>query len=161
MRKYPYILLAMVFSLLGCSSQKKFETQAPFELGDASCQSWTGGRAEGGSGMLLTIPVSGENMEEMQLRKAYFRERVADLTLEDTEDGWLVKANFLDQTLDKPDIIMHADPKKEVGNRPPRPKAKFPFELGQDQCVISYMEGDTEKFFRIEGVQEKKPLIYR
>ena len=79
MRMYPYILFAMVFSLLGCSSQKKFEAKPPFTLGAASCQAWKGGRAESGSGMLLTIPVSGENMEQVQLKRAYFREKLRTL----------------------------------------------------------------------------------
>lgn len=161
MKPVLYMILVLTLSFSSCSSQKEIVSQSPLELGEASCQSWKGGRAESGSGMLLTVPVSGDNMELMQLKRAYFRGKVADATLENTENGWLVKANFVNQNLEKPDIIMDADPKKEVGNRPPVPKIKFPFELGKDQCVISYMDGDTEKFFKVEGIQEKKPLLYQ
>ncbi len=156
-----YILFAMVFSLFGCASQKKFEKQPPFELGTASCQAWKGGRAESGSGVVLTIPISGENMEQVQLKQAYFRQKIADITMESAEEGWLIKANFRNQNVEKPDIIMDADPRKEVGNRPPQPRQEFPFELEQDQCVISYLDGDTEKYVKIEGVKEKKPLTYQ
>ncbi|MEM1339396.1 MAG: hypothetical protein AAF634_02805 [Bacteroidota bacterium] len=161
MKSVLYMILVLTLSFSSCSSQKGIVSEPPLELGDATCQSWKGGRAESGSGMLLTVPVSGADMEQIQLKRAYFRGKVTEVALEDSKDGWLIKANFLNTNFEKPDIIMDADPKKEVGNRPPTPKVKFPFELEQDQCVISYMDGDQEKFFKIEGVQEKKPLLYQ
>jgi hypothetical protein len=136
-------------------------TEAPFEMGQATCQSWSGGRAESGSGMLLEIPIQGEKNDELKLRQAYFRGKIADVEMEDTENGWVAKANFKNQSMKKPDMVMHADSKKEVGNQPPTAKEKFPFELEADQCVLSFMEGDTVKYYKIGNIKEKKPKMFK
>ncbi len=160
MKIFTYTVLAMIFSLSGCSSQKKLVDNPPFELGQATCQSWKGGRAETGSGIKLEIPLLTENMEEMKMQQAYFRGMTADVTLNSNEGKWIAKANFMKPNLEKTDMIMDADPKEEVGNQAPIIE-KFPFELKADQCVISYMDGDKIKYFMIEGVKDKKPLIYQ
>lgn len=161
MKIFTYTILAMAFSFSGCSSQKKLVDTPPFEMGQATCQSWTGGRAETGSGIKLEIPLLSENMENMQMQQAYFRGMMADVSMDSNDGKWMAKANFRNQSSEKIDMVMHADPKEEVGNQPPKKKEKFPFELGDDQCVVSYMDGDTIKYFKIEGIKEKKPLIYK
>jgi len=159
MRAFTYTILAMIFTLSGCSSQKKLVKNHPFELGQATCQTWVGGRPESGSGINLEIPVSNSPNEKMQ--QAYFREKVATVKL-NTVDGKLVaKASFLNANADKPDIVMHSDGTKEVGNQPPKLQEKSPFEMADDECVISYLDGDKMKYFKIEGVKEKEPLIYK
>jgi hypothetical protein len=115
MRILLITVFAMVFSLSGCSSQKKLAKTAPFEMGQVTCQSWTGGRAESGSGIKLEIPVLSENMDNMKMQQAFFRGKVADISM-NTIEG---------------------------------------------KCVISYMDGDKVKYYKIEGVKEKKPLIYK
>jgi hypothetical protein len=161
MKTFTYMIVVLTLSFSGCSSQKKMVAEPPFEMGEATCQSWTGGRAESGSGMLLEIPIQGENPNELKLQQAFFRGKVTEVKIENTENGWVAKANFKNQTREKPDIIMHADSKQEVGNRPPAVKEKFPFELEADQCVLSFLDGEKVKYFKIEGIKEKKPKIYK
>ena len=61
---------------------------------------------------------------------------------------------------------MHADPTKEIGNQPPSLQksepADFPFELGKDEAVISYLENGKKKkfFYKIKEVKEMLPLVY-
>ena len=161
MKIFTYTILAMVFSLSGCSSQKKLVKNAPFEMGQGTCQSWTGGRPETGSGMKLEIPVLSESMSSIKMQQAFFRGKVADISM-NTMDGKLIAtANFMNANSAKPDIVMHADAKKEVGNQPPKLQEKLPFEIGENECVISYIDGDKVKYYKIEGVKEKKPLIYK
>lgn len=161
MKIFTYTLLAMALSLSGCSSQKKLVDNPPFEMGQATCQSWTGGRAETGSGILLEIPLMGENMDGMQIQQAFFRGMMTDVSIETKDGKQMAKANFRKQSSEKMDMVMHGDSKEEVGNQPPKKKEKFPFELTPEQCVVSYMDGDTMKYFKIEGIKEKKPLIYK
>ena len=136
-------------------------SQAPLELGKATCQKWMGGRAESGSGMMLEIPLAAQMPNGLQLRQAFFREKMADVRIQTQNGQQVLKANFKNVVAEKPDIIMHADPKEEVGNQPPTPKVKFPFELNEDECIISYMDGDTVKYFKVQGVQEKKARMYQ
>ena len=155
------MIIVLTLSLSGCSSQKKMVENPPFELGTATCQSWTGGRVESGSGLLLQIPVLSENLDNMKLQQAYFRGKIADLKLKSTDNGWVAESNFITRAAGKPDMTMHADAKQEVGNQPPMPKEKFPFELENNQCVLSYLDGDTVKYFKVEGIKEKKPVFYK
>ncbi len=161
MRTMTYIILALGFSLSGCNSQKKLVENPPFETGEATCQQWVGGRAESGSGTLLQIPLSNDNVGQRKLQKAYFRGKVADIKMKSNDGVWFAEANFKKKRTNKPDITMHRDPKKEVGNQPPPIKEEFPFELGESECVISYEEEGKTKYFKISDIKEKKPLLYQ
>ena len=81
--------------------------------------------------------------------------------MENTETGWIATANFKNQNREKPDMVMHADSKKEVGNKPPMTKEKFPFELEADQCVLSFLDGDTVKYYKVKNIKEKKPKMFK
>jgi len=160
MKVFTYIILAMSFSFTGCTSQKKLVKNAPFEMGEATCQRWTGGRAESGSGMLLQIPIMKDSIDKMQLQQAFFRGKVADVKVKSKDDKWFAEANFKNAT-EKPDIVMHSDSKKEVGNQPPKLNEKIPFELKEDECVLSYLDGEEVKYFKVIDIKQKKPLIYQ
>ena len=161
MKAITYMILVLTLSLSGCSSQKNMVAEAPFEMGGATCQAWTGGRAEAGSGLLLEIPILSESVDDIKLQQAFFRGKIADLEMEGTDNGWVAKANFRNQNPGKPDMTMDADSQKEVGNQPPKLGEKFPFELGDDQCVLSFMDGDAVKYFKVEGIKEKKAKMYK
>lgn len=161
MKAITYIILILGFSFTGCSSQKKLVENAPFEVGEATCQRWSGGRAESGSGILLQVPLLQDNMDEMKLQQAYFRGKIADVSLKSNDGSWFAEANFKNTNMGKPDMVMHADSKKEVGNAPPKLNEKIPFELQEDECVLSYLDGDKVKYFKLVGIKEKKPLIYQ
>lgn len=161
MKAITYMILALALSLSSCSSQQKLVAEAPFEMGQATCQAWAGGRAESGTGLFLEIPILSEDLDEMKLQQAFFRGKIADLTMENTEKGWMAKANFKNQNAEKPDMVMHSDSKKEVGNQPPQLKEKFPFELDSDQCVLSFLDGDTVKYYKVENIKEKKPKMFK
>lgn len=161
MKAFVYMALVFTVSLSSCSSQKKMEAQAPFEMGEVTCESWSGGRAESGSGILLEIPVLSENVDEIKLQQAFFRGKIADVKMENTDTGWVAKANFKNKVVGKPDIIMHEDSKQEIGNQPPMPVEKFPFELEANQCVLSFLDGNTVKYYKVENIKEKKPKMFK
>lgn len=161
MKTITYIILVLGFSLTGCSSQKKLVENTPFETGEATCQRWSGGRAESGSGILLQIPLESNNLGQMKLQQAYFRGKVTDINMKSNEGSWFAEANFMVNKRGKPDMVMHSDPNKEVGNQPPKMKDKIPFELKDDECVLSYLDRNKVKYFKLTGIKEKKPLIYQ
>lgn len=161
MRIVSITILVMIFSLSGCSSQKKIGKNAPFDLGQATCQSWVGGRPESGSGLKFMVPVLSDNTRGLKMQQAFFRGKVADIKLRSKEGETMATANFLNDNRLKPDIIAHGDATKEVGNQPPKLQEKFPFEITADECVISYIDGDKIKYFKIKGVKEKQALIYK
>lgn len=161
MKNSVFMSLVMVFSFLGCSPQKKLVSESPVELGAPTCQAWVGGRPESGSGTILTIPLDDDNLDAQKLRQAYFRGKVADIKIENTAEGWMAKANFLNRHAEKPDMVMDSDATKEVGNQPPKIQEKFPFELAQNECVISFLDGDEVKYFKLSDIKELKKKIYQ
>lgn len=160
MKTFTYIILALGFSLTGCSSQKKLVKNPPFEVGQATCQSWVGGRPESGSGIKLEVPIA-DIPATASLQKAYFRDNVADLKVEERDGELFAVANFKNKSMEKPDITMHGDSTKEVGNQPPTLQEAMPFELNEDECVLSFVENDTIKYVKVSEIKEKKPLMYQ
>ena len=161
MKTFTYMILIVTFSLSGCSSQKKLVDEAPFELGNAICYNWAGGRAESGSGTMLEIPLKDDNLGAQKMQQAYFRGKIADIKITNTESGWVAKANFKKASSEKADMVMHSDATKEVGNQPPKIKKEFPFELKDDECVISFLDGDMVKYFKLSNIEQTKQKIHQ
>lgn len=161
MKNFTYILLGLTIGLTGCSSQKKLESNPPFTIGATTAQQWVGGREESGMGMTLKIQISKMKGEGVPLQSVYFRGDLSPLSMEMEAQGMMAVAKF---EKEKPDIIMHADSTKEVGNKPPKRKTNknevFPFNLQPDEAVISYLENDKIKYTKITGIKEKQPIAY-
>ncbi|NNJ88362.1 MAG: hypothetical protein HKP53_03085 [Eudoraea sp.] len=167
MRNLPVLTIVVLFGLFGCSSQKKLVQEAPFTIKDPSCQDYTAGREEGGSGFTLNLPIEN-NLEDVTFEEIYFRGHIMKPSLAQNENGSVLVCEHKNENLNvKSDMIMHADPKEEIGNQPPPlPKTdqrEFPFELEMDEVVISYREKGQKrmKYFKLKGVKEKQPLLYR
>ncbi|PCJ97679.1 MAG: hypothetical protein COA50_04365 [Flavobacteriaceae bacterium] len=161
MRNVTYIgiVIAMIFS--GCVSQKKLQTETPFVLGAVTGQKWIGGMEQSGTGYELAIPVSNMSIQKVDLLEVYFRGKVTRVIIEENENVIMAVAKYYSA---KPDIIMHADPKQEVGNQPPTLDKKgakaFPFDLKTNEAILSYLEKDKLKYVKITQVKEKAPKIY-
>ena len=170
--KNASILIVTIFSLYGCSSQKKFTTAPPFSINNPSYQQYAGGREESGTGFILQFPVDLEAGNEVEFVEVFFRGHVLKAELEEQGENLRIICNYRDSDEDKkPDIIMHSDPKMEVGNQPPGSISKknkdFPFELEKDEAVIGYknITADPQKseitYFKISGIKTKPSLIYK
>jgi len=166
MRKIPVLTIVVLFGLFGCSSQKKLVQEAPFTIKDPSCQDYAAGREEGGSGFTLSLPIA-DNVEDVTFEEIYFRGHIMKPSLVQNENGSVLVCDHKNENPNvKPDIIMHADPKEEIGNQPPsllKPdQREFPFELEKDEVVISYREKGKKRmqYFKMKGVKEKLPLVY-
>ncbi|MBT8184660.1 MAG: hypothetical protein KJN76_07455 [Eudoraea sp.] len=166
MRNAIYIVMSGILSLQGCSSQKKLESSAPFTIDQATCQEWVGGKEESGTGFLLQLPLTAADSDDIEFKEVFFRGAIMETEVERADDKITLVCNFFKEKKVKPDIIMHADAKKEVGNQPPRlPKKgdEFPFELKPDEAVISYTASGSNKlkYIKIGGIVDKPSRIYR
>ncbi|WP_297761756.1 hypothetical protein [uncultured Muriicola sp.] len=167
MRKIPVLTVVILFGLFGCSSQKKLVREAPFTIKDPSCQDYAAGREESGSGFTLILPIA-DNVGEVTFEEIYFRGHIMKPSVVQNEKGYeLVCKHKNESPEEKPDIVMHADPREEIGNQPPSltksDQKEFPFELEKDEVVISYREKGKNRllFYKFKGVKEKPPLLYR
>ena len=159
MKNATVILVLTMFSYMGCAPQKSFVKNPPFEVGEAVCYNWVGGRAESGKGTVVSIPLSSESIENITFQQLFFRGKATNIKTEKMESGWVLKGNFYDAKMEKPDRIMHSDSGKEVGNQPPMIPKKIPFELSENEAVISYIEEETIKYVKLKDVKQTKQKI--
>ncbi|TAI47503.1 hypothetical protein [Flagellimonas allohymeniacidonis] len=135
---------------------------SPVTLGEASCKQWYGSTEESGKGLLLEIPVLDE-VSDIDVKQAFFRGMVTDIRWEKRKEGQILVADFKIEERTKPDIIMDADPKEEVGNQPPslHKQEEFPFELESSEAIISYNDKGKMRYFKVIGIKDGKPLFYQ
>jgi len=156
-------LLLSFIGLMSCSSQPKIQTEAPFTVERPTVEYWVGGREESGTQMRFEARWNPIDPSSITLDSLYFRGRVMKAESQESETGFTITATFIENK-PKPDIIMHADGRREVGNQPPKsltPGKAFPFDLGTDEAVISYFEGEApdKRYYKISGVAEKQGRI--
>ncbi len=155
-------LLSIVFIMTAfsnCAGAKKLQKEVPFTMGTCSYQKWVAGVKGGGSGVNVTIPVN--NMpEEMALDSIYFRGMKAPLVKAATKKGTLYIARFKTPLNAKKDMISHADPKKEVGNKPTILPEKIPFELAENEAVISYISKGKKRYYKLTGLKPEAEVAY-
>lgn len=161
MKKSIYIVILSLVGLGSCASQKKLQNKPPFVVEDASFQKLGVNKEDSNFGTAIKIHVNVFNTDTITFKDLYFRGKISEAITETIAGKIYITAKFMHQNFEKPDIIMHADPRKEVGNQLPLPKkdkkTDFPFELRDDEAVISYIENHSKKvkFTKIIGVKEK------
>ena len=141
----------ILFSFSNCASGKKLQENEPLDVKQVYCSTTTGDVRGAGSLITLIIPV--EEMRDVVLDSVYFRGKKAALKKESSQKNLYI-AHFKIPSADREDLIMHSDPKKEYGNKPPVILPDIPFELEADEAVIKFYEEGEEKYFKITGIKQ-------
>ena len=153
---FSLLMLFVMASFSQCSSAKKLQKDTPFTLGQVYCQAWIAGVEGGGSGLNIFIPISDTAIE---LDSVYFRGKVAKLETK-LQNKSLYIGRFVSNANQKKGLIMSNEPYAEYGNKMPKISQKIPFELKDSECVISYKDGKTIKYFKIDNIVEKDLIPY-
>ena len=148
--------LLVSFSNCGSSQQSKaisFEENPPFTISEIFSQDWVAGVQEGGSGTNVSITLNGLS-NEVQIKEIYFRKKKVNATQRPN-----VKSAYMGYFKNDlvRDVIMDNDPVKESKNTPSAP---FPFDLGQNEAVISYVMNGSTKYVRMSNILEKPMIAY-
>lgn len=154
--KYLVYLVFLSLAFLNCSSVQKIQSSIPIEFGDVYYQHWIAGVKGGGSGINVFINVAS-NKKNIELDSVYFQGKVSKL--EEVNNSLFI-GRFKTTANQREDLIMSSNPKEEYGNQIHKPKEDIPFELKNNQCIISYMDSDKIKYFMIEDIKKKKLLAY-
>lgn len=154
--KIMLMLIAMV-SFSQCSSSKKTQNSAPFEIGEAYYQKWIAGVKGGGSGINIFIPIIS-NPNNVMLDSVYFRGKQSKI---ETVNKTLFIGRFKTATNTKKDIVMSSEPYAEYGNKAPSFTKKSPFKLNDDECVVSYIINNKVKYLKISNNFKKEHKIYQ
>lgn len=151
-----FFISLVMMSFSQCASTKILEGEIPLEIGQVSYQSWVAGIEGGGSGVNLFIPLVS-NKDNLVLDSVYFQGKKVQL---ERKTKSLYVGRFKKSTNQKKDVVMSADPAAEFNNPVPEVPQKIPFELKQDECVVSFTDRKRTKYFKISDITKKKAQFY-
>lgn len=152
--KYPMNLLKkttkviylcfIFFGYSSCSSQKQIvlNDQATFQFNEVNFQEWYAGIKVGGTGFNIFL-LNITNDENVVLETVYFRNLTGKLVKEKGMYSAILKNNSPYYTWQYPE----------------KPK-DYPFDLGADECIISYKENGQTKYLKITSLVEKAGTYY-
>ncbi|MEH6703149.1 MAG: hypothetical protein V7691_00010 [Galbibacter orientalis] len=141
-----------------CGSSQKLVDNPPFVLGEVKSEPWTAGVNKEANGVNVYLPVENENGAELD--SLYYQNKVVKLE-RIKKDNYLVYIARYSFNKQSQDIIMHADPKKEFGNKPPQVKAIMPFELEEGEAIVSYTVNGKVNYYKISEIEQSTSIHYR
>lgn len=148
-------IFVIILSFTQCASNKLVQ-KPPFKVQKASYHSWVGGQP-GIRGIVLKIQL--ENIGSSTFDSLYFRERITKVKVSESEEMTQVIGHFSTSNIVKRDLILDSNPTKELNNTLPVIK-KFPFQLSENEAIISYKKGNKTHYFKIENIQKEQPKIF-
>ena len=152
MKKFIGIGLISLLSIafFGCGASKiKAQTEHPFKVLEAN---YVNGVSERPDITEITVKIIIDN-PEIQLDSVYFRNNSAALKQVETIENLVFTGSFKTTTTPH-DYISQSDPKQEFGNKPPVMVSKIPFELTDDEAVVSYFYKNKINYYKILAVKE-------
>ena len=149
------IITLVTISFSQCAVTQKLQKAIALEFGEAYSQTWVGGVKGSGSGINLYIPVKTHETD-IVLDSVYYKGK--KVKLEEANPNLYV--GRFSMTTTKPDIVMSNKPYAEYGNKVPEIQQNGPFDLQDDECVLSYTEGKKRKYYKISGIIKKEPIFY-
>jgi hypothetical protein len=145
---------SIILGMASCANGKKLQEEPPVALQEAYYTTWTSGAKGADSGFSLFIPA--EDNLGVELDSVYFRGRKAAIEKSGAAENLYVAYFKIPSDEGKArDVIMHVDPKKEYGNKPPQLPEKIPFQLEEGEAVVKYTRNGKEKYFRITGIKKR------
>lgn len=140
-------LTAIMFASLLCSAQNvttpALESQTPFTVRTIQFQEWYAGIQIGATGFNVYIPVVNET-QNVTIDRIYFRNLVGKLDKQENQYVAVLKNTHSQYTFKK-------------SKRP----ANYPFNLLDNECVISYLEDGTRKYHKIKRLNEVVGTYYK
>lgn len=152
MRTSVFFLLLLAMSLSQCASpQPGFvsSNEAPFTVDEAVAETWGYEENKPAKGEEVFLKMTLKN--DIVPDSLHYKGKQLPLTRIE-KGGYVVYIASLLLEISKPDIIMHANPRMEGGNRPPIPQRESPFELKEQEAVLSYEEKGKRKYVKIDQV---------
>ncbi|RFN59133.1 hypothetical protein [Marixanthomonas ophiurae] len=151
------IVSLVLFSFSNCGSSQinsyKLTQDPPFTIDDVYYQDWVAGVQDGGSGTNVHITFK-DFTEDVRIDSIYFRNKT-----EKAKNAPQARKQYIGYFKNKANrsIVMDSDPKKEAQNIPPK---QFPFELADNEAVVSYVQNGTTNYYKIANIRRKEMLAY-
>jgi hypothetical protein len=151
-------ILLSLFVVLGLTSCKSTKTDSnpPFKISGATYNYWTGGQP-GISGIRVIINYT--TSEEITFDTIYFQKRKGEIDKYKREGKTFIIGRINTSTREKNEVIMDADPKKEMNNKPPQ-GVTIPFDLKENEAMIVYTYKGKKHNFKVTNIKKTASDFY-
>lgn len=152
-------VLLLTISFTQCASSK-FDKNPPFTIEKAIVNHWVGG-VEGASGTNVLIYLN--KMPNVTFQNIYFNNKIEKIQHKKTAQGTPILVGYFTKNskIASNDMILDADHKKEFGNQLPQAVQKFPFELKENEAVISYKKDEKTLYYKVKNIQQEQQQFYK
>lgn len=149
------ILLSFSFCCATKSNIKDLSQEKhPFKVTKSTYNTWVGGQP-GVRGIKIDISIDNPNI---QLDTVYFRNKKITLKHNLSSSPSTFVGVFALPNTEK-DYILHENSVNEYGNKPPKVSLNIPWELKENEAVVSYMYEGNIHYYKIENVKEIKSSV--
>lgn len=150
------MILTMIVN--GCANKFKINKQSVLGFDQSYYQRWTSGVKGGGSGINIFLVLKSSvdlKEEDVQVEGIYFNEFYTTLKFyaPNKFQGFIKTKN---NSTDSFETLKEMSSNNEFG-RTVVEKTEIPFELKNDEAMISYKEKGIQKYFKI--ILEKKDMM--
>ena len=152
MKKYIHVaLIALVgLVLFGCGTSKSNgQNEPPFKILEATFVNL----ANNELGIKETFTIIKIDNPNIHLDSLYFRNNKMSLTKDLSAPENIFLGSFT-SSIAPHDYILHRDAKEEFGNEPPVVTSKIPYQLTDDEAVVSYFYKDKINYYKISEMKE-------
>ncbi|PQJ76860.1 hypothetical protein [Polaribacter glomeratus] len=154
MKTLKILAILITTTLLSQCGSTKFEENPPFAITSAIYNNWTGG-VPGNKG--ITVNISYTALYPIKFDSIFFLEKTAILESSKTKDKKFIAANFM--TSKKTSVTLAKNASEEINNTVTAIK-KFPYELKQNEAIISYIVKGKTKYFKVKSIKKGKSIFY-
>lgn len=149
-------ILIMAIAFTQCASMK-FSNNPPFKVASATYTHVMGGRAPGNASLDLRIAFTAAS--EVVFEKVYFQNKIVDGVVENKGGTQYLMARYKDKSSASNNMTLHKDAKEEFGNKVKETQEKFPFELKDNEAIISYKENGKTVYYKVTGIKKEKSVF--
>lgn len=156
MKRLNFLFLPILCILISQCASYTLESNPPFQVVSSSYFTKVGGMP--GSPNATEVKITYTAAKEVKFDSIFFRTQKAKTGSYVDNNKKTVRALFYESSANN-NMNMHNDATKEFGNTPPVKTKKNPFDLKDNEIVISYIENNTIKYYKINNLQKGKAVI--
>ncbi|MBT8384247.1 MAG: hypothetical protein KJO83_00900 [Bacteroidia bacterium] len=160
MKSFSIMVISLfVFAFFTQCGSAQFDKNPPFTIYKAYYQDWFGGQP-GSKGTFVQIELAGPISKDIVFDSVFFRKDVTKLDLNIIASMQTLKGNIISKSHEDRNIVMHSDPKEEMVNEVRGATIQNPFEISDNECVISYFIKKKKHYYKVENLKKEKPIYY-
>ncbi|MCD8402260.1 hypothetical protein [Tenacibaculum finnmarkense] len=156
MKLFGFLIFAIIF--IQCANIKQTATP-PFKIKKALYTDDFNHLSTNKSPCLNIIFTSDKPID---FQKVYFQNTIINTLIEYKNGKKIIIARYKNRIIPVVnELILNADSEKEYGNSLPKITEKFPFNLKDNQAVVTYKIGDKILTYKIENMIKTTSILIR